>query len=147
MAIVAMLVAAVILLVAVVFLVTRLANVVDENSVKGEVDNEARVAANIAPVGKVVSGEVATGPVVRGGKEIVDAVCLSCHGTGVLNAPKIGEKGDWTARASKGLSGLVKTAISGLNAMPPKGGDPTLSEDDITKAVSYMLEQSGIDAK
>jgi len=147
MATVAVIVTGLILLVTVIFLATRLVNVLSNNSVKGEVNNTARVEANIKPVGNVATGVVAAGPVVRSGKDITDSVCLSCHGSGVLGAPKIGEKGQWSARASKGLDGLVKTAISGLNAMPPKGGDPSLSDEDITKAVSYMLEQSGIEVK
>jgi cytochrome c5 len=147
MATVVMIVTGLMLVAAVVFLFTRLANVISDNSVKGELNNTARVEANIQPVGNVATGAVAAGPVVRSGKEIADSVCLSCHGSGVLGAPKIGEKGDWSARAGKGLDGLVKTAISGLNAMPPKGGDPSLSDEDITKAVSYMLEESGIEVK
>lgn len=147
MATVAVIVTGLILLVTVIFLVTRLANVVSNNSVKGELNNSAHVEANIKPVGNVATGAVAAGPVVRSGKDIVDSVCLSCHGSGVLGAPKIGEKGQWSPRASKGLDGLVKSAINGLNAMPPKGGDPTLSEENISAAISYMLEKSGIEVK
>jgi cytochrome c5 len=147
MATVVMIVTGLILLAAVIFLVTRLTNVVSENSVKGEISNEALVEANIQPVGKVATGAVAAGPVVRSGKDIVDAVCISCHGSGVLGAPKIGEKDQWGPRAAKGLAGLLKSATNGLNAMPPKGGDATLSEADLTKAITYMVEQSGVELK
>jgi cytochrome c5 len=148
MATVAMIVTGLMLLATVVFLVTRLVNVVNENSVKGDVNNETRVEANIQPVGIVATGAVAAGPVVRNGKDIVDAVCISCHGSGVLGAPKIGEKDQWSARvAARGLDGLLMSATNGLNAMPPKGGDPTLTEEELTSAISYMLEKSDIDVK
>ena len=136
-----------VLLAAVIFLVSRLYSVVVQNSTKGEINNEAQVLANIQPVGEVVTGEVAAGPVTRSGKEVVEAVCASCHGAGVLGAPKIGDNGQWAARFDKGLDGLLKTAISGIGAMPAKGGDPTLTDDELTDSIIYMLNESGFSVK
>jgi len=147
MATVVMIVTGLLLLAAVIFLVTRLANVVNENSVKGEINDEALVEANIHPIGKVATADVTAAPVVRSGKDIVDSVCISCHGSGVLGAPKIGEKSQWGPRAAKGLDALLHSATNGLNAMPPKGGDASLTEADLTKAITYMVEQSGLELK
>jgi len=36
----------------------------------------------------------------------------------------------------------VQTAIKGKGAMPPKGGNPALSEEEVRAAVNYMIEQS-----
>ena len=146
MAPIAMIFGVVVLLAAVIFLVTRLVSVYDQNSTKGEINTEAHVLANIQPVGEVATGEVAA-PAARSGKEVVDAVCASCHGAGVLGAPKIGDNGQWSGRFANGLDALVKTATSGIGAMPALGGDPTLSEDELTDAIIYMLNESGISAK
>ena len=35
-------------------------------------------------------------------------------------------------------------AVSGIRAMPAKGGDPSLTEDNIREAVAYMLGETGI---
>jgi len=146
MAPIAMIFGVVVLLAAVIFLVTRLISVYEQNSTKGEINNEAQVLANIQPVGEVATGEAA-GPVARSGKEVVEGVCASCHGAGVLGAPKIGDKGQWEDRFAKGLDGLMKTAISGIGAMPAKGGDPTLSDDELQDSIIYMLNESGFSVK
>ncbi len=43
---------------------------------------------------------------------------------------------------SKGNATLVKHAIEGFNAMPPKGMCMDCSDDEIKAAVEYMVEQS-----
>lgn len=71
--------------------------------------------------------------------------CIACHGTGVMDAPRTGTEGDWTALLDeRGLDGLVQNAITGIGNMPPRGGNPRLSDDEIRDTVIYMLEQSGI---
>jgi cytochrome c5 len=119
--------------------------------------------ALIAPIGKVntepgkmVAGgtpEAAPGSApaaqpaaqqARSGKEIVESVCSACHGTGVLNAPKIGDNAAWQPRIAQGVNVLLQHAIQGFKAMPAKGGVASLSEEDMKKAVSYMLERVGV---
>ncbi len=34
----------------------------------------------------------------RTGKEVVESLCISCHGTGAKGAPKIGDKQAWAKR-------------------------------------------------
>jgi cytochrome c5 len=46
--------------------------------------------------------------------------------------------------AAGGLDGMVSSAIRGKAAMPPKGGDPSLSDEEVRAAVEYMLEQTGV---
>jgi cytochrome c5 len=41
--------------------------------------------------------------------------------------------------AAKGLDGLVESAINGLNAMPPRGGSPSLTDEQIRASVEFML--------
>ena len=79
----------------------------------------------------------------RSGKEIVDSLCVSCHGAGANGAPKIGDKKAWAARAEKGLSGLTKSAMQGIRQMPAHGGNPKLTDTEIERAITYMVNQSG----
>ncbi|MDT8893258.1 c-type cytochrome [Halomonas sp. I1] len=76
------------------------------------------------------------------GQAIYDAVCMACHNTGVANAPKIGDTEAWSTRLEKGTDTLYTHVIDGFNAMPPKGGDPSLSDAEVKAAVDYLLEES-----
>jgi cytochrome c5 len=79
----------------------------------------------------------------RTGKEVVDSLCVSCHGTGAGGAPKIGDKKAWADRAAKGLTGLSKSAMAGIRQMPAHGGNPALTDTEIERAITYMVNQSG----
>ena len=75
---------------------------------------------------------------------MVDTACVACHSTGVLNAPKIGDKAAWAARMTSGMKVVVANAINGKGAMPAKGGDPSLSDAEVEAAVKLMLKDSGL---
>ena len=77
------------------------------------------------------------------GKEVVDAVCSGCHGSGANGAPKIGDRQAWKKRASRGLSSLTDNALKGIRKMPPHGGSQKLSDLEIKRAITYMVNQSG----
>jgi cytochrome c5 len=79
----------------------------------------------------------------RSGKDVVDAACAKCHATGANGAPKIGDKAAWSSRASQGLSSLTAHALQGIRNMPAHGGDPQLSDLEIARAITYMVNQSG----
>lgn len=77
-------------------------------------------------------------------EQVVQTVCASCHGTGLLDAPKIGDQAAWEERMQQGLDTVVGYAINGIRAMPPRGGDPSLSDEQVRDAVLLMLKDSGI---
>ena len=77
------------------------------------------------------------------GKEVVDAVCAKCHASGAQGAPRIGDEQAWKKRASRGLSGLTANALKGIRKMPSHGGNQSLSDMEIKRAVTYMVNQSG----
>ncbi|HKW39381.1 MAG TPA: c-type cytochrome [Burkholderiales bacterium] len=77
------------------------------------------------------------------GKEVVEAVCAKCHASGANGAPTIGDKQAWSKRAARGLSGLTANALQGIRKMPPHGGNQSLSDMEIKRAVAYMVNQSG----
>ncbi len=79
----------------------------------------------------------------RGGKEVVETVCTVCHRTGVNGAPKIGDRNAWAKLTSKGLTGLTVVALKGIRKMPPHGGNPDLTDTEIERAITYMVNQSG----
>lgn len=106
------------------------------------------VAKRLKPVGEVIIAESAgTEKAERSGEEVVKAVCSACHATGVLNAPKIGDKKAWAERFKIGEAALIKNAINGIRQMPPRGGNPGLSDHEVTGAVEYMAKQSGVKFK
>jgi cytochrome c5 len=79
----------------------------------------------------------------RSGKEVVGAVCSACHGTGVNGAPKIGDRKAWAKLESRGLTGLTELALKGIRKMPAHGGDLALSDLEIERAITHMVNQSG----
>ena len=102
------------------------------------------VAARIQPVGRVefgAGGGAAAG--TRSGEEIVKAVCTACHQAGVANAPKLGDKAQWAPRLKQGLNALVASVVKGKGAMPPKAGDPSLTDEEIARAVVAMANEAG----
>ena len=79
----------------------------------------------------------------RSGKEVVEAGCAACHSTGAQGAPKIGDQKAWGKLTSRGLTGLTESALKGIRKMPPHGGNPGLTDTEIERAITYMVNQSG----
>jgi len=79
----------------------------------------------------------------RSGKDIVDTQCAPCHRTGLHGAPRIGDHKAWADRASRGLSALTESALHGIRQMPPHGGNAALTDADLKRAITYMVNQSG----
>jgi cytochrome c5 len=121
-----------------------------------------------APADAAASGEAASAPAAEGaapadapkadaakaedkgaaaggadGKKVYEASCQACHGGAVPGVPHVGKKEDWAPRIKQGKDTLHKHAIEGFNAMPAKGGNGSLSDDEVKAAVDYMANQSG----
>jgi cytochrome c5 len=115
------------------------------------------MADRIAPVAKFVmagSAKVTAEPAQasavvqvkdRDGQHVYQASCVACHGTGIAGAPKVGDKGQWAARVSAGTEALYQSALMGKQSptgvMPAKGGNPSLSDQDVKAAVDFMVAQ------
>ena len=106
---------------------------------------KAEIAERIAPVGVVDTFNPNAAPAAaRDGATVVKIACASCHASGALGAPKIGDKADWGGRmGASGLDGLVTAAINGKGAMPPRGGSDA-SDEEIRNAVIDMLKNSEV---
>ena len=126
----------------------------------------AQIAERIAPAGAVYAGntgraamqaaadaaaKAAASQVAYGGttdgKEIYDHLCTSCHTAVIAGAPKLGDKAMWGPRIAEGLDTLIKHATEGYhgpdgNFMPPKGGNPALTDAQVKAAVTWIVGQA-----
>ncbi|PRG07796.1 cytochrome c5 family protein [Burkholderia ambifaria] len=107
--------------------------------------SDEQVAARIAPIAKVDVKDANAPRTYKTGEEVYKAVCVTCHGTGAAGAPKVGNKDDWAPRISQGFDTLLKTALSGKGAMPPRGGTnpDDVSDYEIARAIVYMANNDG----
>lgn len=110
---------------------------------------DAVVAERIKPLGQVNVGRATTAaPVVAAAREpakVYQTVCFACHGTGAAGAPKVGDQAAWGPRFDQGLDMLVTHATNGKGAMPPRGGNPGVTDEELRGTVIYMLHESGFD--
>jgi cytochrome c5 len=79
----------------------------------------------------------------QSGENTYKQVCVSCHGSGVLNAPKFGDKAKWAPLIAEGQVTLTAHAYVGVRAMPPKGGNPNLTVEAFSDALVYIVNNSG----
>ena len=111
----------------------RLAPVADT-----QISGDAKSQMAAAPAAASSGG----GGPAKSGKEIWQGTCSACHQSGLLGAPKIGDKAAWAPRIAKGMDTLKQHALKGFNNMPAHGGNSSLSDDDVVKALEYMVGQS-----
>ena len=111
---------------------------------------EGKIKENIQPVAKVELAQVVSegsASAGKSGEEVYKAVCLMCHQAGMLNAPKFGDTQAWAPRIAQGYEALVQHAIKGIRSMPAKGGNASLSDNEVAGAVLYMSNSSGANFK
>lgn len=97
-------------------------------------------AAALAEAASAATESAPAGDVVVDGEQVYGGLCKTCHEAGIANAPIPGSELMKEREAANGLDGLVNNAINGLNAMPPRGGNPTLTDEQIQAAVEFMLQ-------
>jgi len=125
----------------------------DRLDAEAAVDKAKVLASDLSPVGSLAVGEGATQTAVvvveaepKSGDVVYGAACAACHASGVAGAPRYGDTADWSARIAKGADTLYTNAINGVNGssgyMPAKGGNPSLSDEEVKAAVDYILAGS-----
>ena len=77
------------------------------------------------------------------GENTYKQVCAACHTSGVLNAPKLGDKAKWAPLIAEGQVTLTAHGYVGVRGMPAKGGNPNLSVEGFSDAVAYMANKAG----
>ena len=80
---------------------------------------------------------------VKSGPQVFNEACNVCHGAGIGGAPTLSDAANWEARIAQGMDMLVDHAINGYTGdagyMPPKGGNMSLSDDEVAAAVEFMV--------
>ncbi len=115
-------------------------------------ESKKSVEQRIRPVGEIVKFDGAPPPAAaavaavavkaKSGEEVYNAACTACHGAGIAGAPKTGDKGLWAPRIAQGVNVLYEHAIKGFKAMPAKGGQAALSDDEVKAAVDYQVAKA-----
>ena len=100
-------------------------------------------ALRIAPVARIEIIDTSAPAELKSGEQVYTAVCAGCHANGVAGAHKFADQAKWTPVIATGLDAMVANAIKGKGAMPAKGGNPTLQDIEITRAVVYMANAAG----
>ena len=107
----------------------------------GDTGAAAQAAAAAAAAAKAAS-QVAYGGTTDGAV-IYQNLCGACHTNGVGMAPTL-DHAHWDARIAQGNETLYKHAIEGFTGpdggiMPPRGGNPALTDEQVKATVDWML--------
>ena len=109
----------------------------------GASENENIVLARIQPVGSVVIAEPSGPKGMLTGEQVYATVCKTCHEAGLAGAPKFGDKAAWAKIVAQGDKLAFEHAIGGFKAMPAKGGNSDLTDDEVKRAVAFMANKAG----
>ncbi len=101
------------------------------------------IAKRIQPVAGFKLVDADAPKVFKTGQQVFESTCSACHTAGVAGAPKFGDEAAWAPFIKQGYESLVKNAIHGIGAMPPKGGNASLDDFEVERAVVYMVNHSG----
>lgn len=77
------------------------------------------------------------------GGQLYNTYCAICHKAGLNAAPKHGSKPLWAKRIAQGRDTMYANAINGLRGMPPRGGFPDLTDDEVKAATDFMVRAAG----
>jgi cytochrome c5 len=126
-----------------VILIVMIASLVAGGAKRSATGDDNDVLTRIRPVGTVELAK-ATGPrAALSGEQVYAQVCKVCHDAGVSGAHKFGDKAAWAKVIAQGDKLTYEHAIKGIRAMPPKGGNPDLSDTEVQAAVVYMVNAAG----
>jgi cytochrome c5 len=104
---------------------------------------EEAVTKRIAPVAGFALVDANAPKVFKTGEQVFAAVCTACHTAGIAGAPKMGDNAAWAPFIKSGYDTMLNVALHGKGGMPAKGGNPTLSDYEVARAVVYMANKSG----
>lgn len=105
------------------------------------------ILKRIQPFGTVEAegGVVAAQPIAQqalgpnAGEDRYKSTCSICHDGGIGGAPKFRNAAEWKTRMAAGMDGMLKIAIQGKGAMPPRGTCMQCSDEELKAAIQYML--------
>ena len=133
---------------------TQIPEVYSDPKYVASVDDRTRPFVRVAVAGQdnsamKIEAPAATATVAlavpKDGPALYDAVCKTCHATGLVGAPRFGDHAAWAPRIAKGKALLYDHAIKGFTgaagAMPAKGGRTDLGDDLIKAGVDFMVSK------
>lgn len=103
----------------------------------------ALLAALLLPWGVAAQ----TSPALKSGQQVYQETCMACHGSGVANAPRFGDKKAWAKLIGEGQVVLSADGWVGVRGMPPKGGKADLNQEEFARAVVWMANAAGANWK
>jgi cytochrome c5 len=129
-----------------ILVIVLLVKLVSSSSLMGsgsDAQSPESIALRLKPVAEFKLVDANAPKVMLTGQQVYDSTCTACHAAGVAGAPKLGDQAAWAPLIAKGYDDMVHKAITGVGAMPPKGGNASLSDFEIERAVVYIANQSG----
>jgi cytochrome c5 len=130
-----------------VILIILLATYVVRSTTSGTAGSDAMgekaIVERMRPVGVVAFSDSSAAKSLQSGEAVYAAACSACHAAGIAGAPRTGDTAAWAPRIRQGFDLLVKHAVEGFKAMPPKGGNANLDPIEVARAVAFMGNQSG----
>lgn len=97
------------------------------------------VAANTAKTATPEKEATYTG---RDPKDIYNRYCIACHASGAAGAPRLGNAKEWQPHIAKGMDTLLKDAIKGIGAMPPRGICSDCTDEELKHTIQYIIDNS-----
>lgn len=82
-------------------------------------------------------------PPMKSGEQVYKETCAACHATGLLKAPKLGDKKDWGPLLREPQATLTADGWVGVRDMPARGGKPDLALEEFARAVVFMARAAG----
>jgi cytochrome c5 len=79
----------------------------------------------------------------QSGETVYTKVCAACHATGINGAPAVTDQKKWKKLIAEGLADIGTEAVRGVRGMPARGGDLTLTDTEVARAVVFMARKNG----
>lgn len=73
------------------------------------------------------------------GAKVYNQNCAMCHNAGLAKSPKFGDKDAWAPRLALSRDALLQSVLQGKGAMPPKGGNSKLGEEEVAAALAHLV--------
>lgn len=127
----------------IIFLLIRLVLSTLMPSAGSDAQSPEAIASRIKPVAGFVLVDVNAPKELKTGEQVYASTCSACHTDGVAGAPKLGDNATWAPLIAEGYDYMLEIALNGLGAMPAKGGNPTLTDLEVERAMVYMANKSG----
>jgi cytochrome c5 len=132
-----------ILPVIIIILLVKLVTTGDQVGAGSNTLTPEAIQKRIAPIAKLDLVDASGPKVFKTGVQVYKAACAGCHDAGAAGAPKFADATAWAGPNATGLQSMVANAIKGKGAMPAKGGNPSLDDFEIERAVVYMANSAG----